>query len=767
MNFLAKCRPDQTYEQHVWQVYLAWKNLTAHHSALIDRTCMRYEVNKDQFLIRSLLTVALHDMGKLSANFQRMMRAESDAERYQAMDANFRHEYASVVFVRSAIQSLNKEDGALFRQNPRLPLEAMAVLGHHKTVDANLTRFERELNKPESLEWESGSLEEGERVAQKIFEDYGIPLPKIDFEKCFQYAHTPPLFARDLKKYVSDHPSARELFILMKGLLMTADWCASSNDPKYRTYVQVDPDLVESYLQEKIEESGGQFDGFRAFQKNCANVRGHVIAIAPTGSGKTEAALLWALEQIKQKYVNKILYLLPTMVTANSLHSRLEAFFSSYGHAVGLTHSMADLILRQEAEKEESTGVESDLRKNLLFNRHFFPPVTVGTVDQLLTTFFHSGRWPLKTFAAQDAAIVLDEIHSYDPYTTGLIYKAIAQLAASGARFMIMSATFPHSLVQTFQSLLEQSAPVHIVRDLELLNASRSCYQTVDADVLDHLQDIRDRIDKDKRVLVVVNTVARCQELALLLEDLDPICYHSKFILWDRQNKEHEILNENPNLVIATQVVEVALDIDFDVLFTECAPPDALAQRAGRINRKRERDGLVIIFKPGPGSERIYFDDSRTEQKPEERLLSRSFELFSKYNHQRLSEQDLLNIVETVYKGQSIEDHDRFKDADQMVNYDQKKFCGMLDPEWDVDERRLTRLENYVQVSVIPHQFRDEVLAIENPGNRRLYELKMPAWYVKQNEIQDSEDGDILFCEMKYDAHLGGRFSDEVASKIF
>ena len=94
---------------------------------------------------------------------------------------------------------------------------------------------------------------------------------------------------------------------------------------------------------------------------------------------------------------------------------------------------MADLILRRE-ENQESTGRESDLQKNLLFNRHFFPPVTVGTVDQLLTTLFHSGRWPLKTFAAQDSAIVLDEVHSYDPYTTGLICKAIEQLAAIGTR---------------------------------------------------------------------------------------------------------------------------------------------------------------------------------------------------------------------------------------------------------------------------------------------------------------------------------------------
>ena len=767
MIFLAKCRPDESYEQHVWQVYLAWKNLIERHAALIERICQRQQVDRDRFLIRSLITVCLHDMGKLSSNFQRMMRAESDAERYEAIKANFRHEYSSVAFVRSAVLNLNKKTGVLLKQNSRIPLEAMAVLGHHKTVDADLSRFERERNKPESLKWEPGSLEEGKRVAQKIFNDYGIPLPQIDFEKCFQYAHKPSVcnFAKELRKYVLDYPSARELFVLMKGLLMTADWCASSKVPDYATNVLIGPDLIAPYLQKKVEEGGGTYDGFRAFQENCAKTKGHIIAVAPTGSGKTEAALLWTLEQIKQGDVSKILYLLPTMVTAKSLYDRLNSFFATHNHHVGLTHSMADLVLLKE-ENQESTGRESDLYRDLLFNRHFFPPVTVGTVDQLLTTLFHSGRWPLKTFAAQDSAIVLDEVHSYDPYTTGLICKAIEQLAAIGARFMIMSATFPNSLIEMFQSLLEKSAPVEIIRDQELLQAARSRYQTIDDDLLNHLQEIRNQIDKGKRVLVVVNTVVRCQEIAQELADVDPVCYHSKFILRDRQKKEKKILEENPSLVIATQVVEVALDIDFDILFTECAPPDALAQRAGRINRKRERNGQVFIFRPGPGSERIYFDDTRTEQKHEERLLERSFDIFSKYQDHDITEQELLNIVEEVYENQHIDAHEDFKQSISLVDHDQRNFHGMLDPLKD-DEKRNTRLERYIQVSVIPFNFCGEVLEKENPRDRRMYELKMPAWYVKQNEIRDPENGDIVFCEMEYDDHLGGQFLKKDALRMF
>ena len=99
------------------------------------------------------------------------------------------------------------------------------------------------------------------------------------------------------------------------------------------------------------------------------------------------------------------------------------------------------------------------------------------------------------------------------------------------------------------------------------------------------LKVLKRQYREGRRVLVVVNTVALCQALSQRLSKLNPICYHSQFILKDRKVIE-EKLNDT-HFVIATQVVEVSLDLDFDWLFTECAPPDAIAQRAGRVNRYR------------------------------------------------------------------------------------------------------------------------------------------------------------------------------------
>ena len=144
------------------------------------------------------------------------------------------------------------------------------------------------------------------------------------------------------------------------------------------------------------------------------------------------------------------------------------------------------------------------------------------------------------------------------------------------------------------------------------------------------------------KVLVVVNTVDTCQKMAEELGMLNPICYHSRFIEKDRKAIERNI--ENANLVIATQIVEVSLDIDFDWLYTECAPPDALAQRAGRVNRYRDpnRNSQVIIFKPGEKSQRLY----NPLEDPE--LLSRTYEAFRDASCSRIKESDLLEILECL-----------------------------------------------------------------------------------------------------------------------
>jgi CRISPR-associated endonuclease/helicase Cas3 len=343
---------------------------------------------------------------------------------------------------------------------------------------------------------------------------------------------------------------------------------------------------------------------------------------------------------------------------------------------------------------------------------------------------------------AANSVIVIDEIHAYDAWTLGLVIATIRRLSSLGARFMLMSATMPTALV----SLLQQALPkAVIIRDEVLEQASRNAYLTIPGFIDDALPDIQEAVEEGHRTLVVVNNVAKCQELYGQLRDLDPICYHSKFIFRDRQAKEREL--DDTQLLIATQVVEVSLDIDFDCMFTECAPPDALVQRAGRVNRRREKEGTEIrIYRPSKASAKIY-DPNATG------LLNRSFLAFEAIQG-RLTEADLTRLVEAVYSESTIDQEQDYQEALRQYAFTQDRLLGIYDNLNREDANEVTRKVNYLQVPVIPVQFRGDVLGLRNPRDRRRYELKMPFWYVQQHKETYDE---ITFCEMDYDADIGAQ----------
>lgn len=525
----------------------------------------------------------------------------------------------------------------------------------------------------------------------------------------------------------------RTLYLLLNGILHYADWHGSGKT-SVQYSINNEPDSIIDELEKRCHTKGIIYKGLLPFQKACGDFSGNLIAVAPTGSGKTEASILWALKNAKEMGKAKILYLLPIMVTANNIWKRLVAFFGEKN--VGLTHSTANLFLQNMDEEDLWEN-----RRDILFNQSFIKPVTVGTVDQLLTAGFNAGRWTLKEINAANSVIIIDEIHAYDGWTLGLIISTIRHFSSFGTRFMLMSATMPNSLQQLFLNEFPNNT---VIKDETLLRAKRSRYFVEDNYIEDALGNIKKAVSEGRRVLVVVNTVGLCQKLTQELSRLNPVCYHSQFILKDRKAIEEKI--DNANFVIATQVVEVSLDIDFDWLFTECAPPDAIAQRAGRINRYRDdkRDSRVYIFKASEKGEKIYNPINDPE------LLLRSFEAF-KNAPQDISEEGLVKIVEEVYKDYKIENSESFHDAIGQYQLSQNNRNMIFDSRLKEDEQEKSRQTKYETVSVIPVCFKDEVLSLK-PSERRWYEVKLPLWYVLKNR---EDINGVEFCDVEYDSNIG------------
>jgi len=735
MNTTFWAKPDQLYDVHINAAYKTWKETVIAKKRLIQRVCKEFGFSEERFLKSSLLTVVLHDIGKNIEPFQRMMQAKRKGERFNKRE-NYRHELVSFPFALLGGLALFKQEGPLIG---KLPIEALAILGHHKKIDPILQSFSRE-----GVSEKPNYCDEGIKLAiiqaEKIFEKEGFSFPKISILNCNPYVEVTKLISYDgaFIKICEDYKNPQAIritYLLLKAILHYADWHGSAGiDVNYSLKTHAD-DLFKE-IEKRCLEKKIKFNGLRPFQEECAHTLGNIIAVAPTGSGKTEASLLWALNNLQNMVEGKLIYLLPTMVTANSIFTRLEDYFGKGN--VGLTHSTASFMFQDEEDNPENV-------RNVLFDKSFIKPATVATIDQLLTSGFNSGKWALIEANAANSVIIIDEIHSYDSWTLGLIIESIKHFSKLGTRFMLMSATLPGYLINLFLNVLPN---VSIIRDETLLNSCRNRYKIFDKTIDDAIPEIEKSVTRGIKTLVVVNNVAKCQELYKKLEHLNPMCYHSKFILKDRKEKENDI--DNQKLLIATQVVEVSLDIDFEVMFCECAPPDAIVQRAGRVNRKREKlNSCISIFKASDLSKKIYDPE-------DSKLLERSFEIF-KISPEKLTENDLIKIVEGVYSGIDIEKSQYFVDASKQYTVTQKRLMGIFDNPNREDKNDTTRKIEYLQVPVIPLVYKDEVLN-SSPSQRRLYEVKMPYWYVQKHKEQH---GDITFCDMKYDSVIGAQFTED------
>lgn len=739
-------KPDQTYEEHIDATYKAWKATVQSVSPLIRRTGVLYGFSEERFLQSSLLSVVLHDIGKLTGPFQRMMEFARRGEKFNYKE-NYRHELASFPFAIMGSIGLLKQSGPLVG---RLPIEAIAIVAHHKRLNPDLTSFERERLK-ENVEFCEDGLQMALTLASNLFRQEGYSFPSIPLEllKNNPYKKLAEFLGGDVFSRLVQETGiegSRMAYALLKGILHYADWHGSGKEPlNYSLITQ--PQALLEHIEQWCKTKAISFGGLRPFQQDCATTIGSVIAVAPTGSGKTEASLLWALYNLQEMGGGKLIYLLPTMVTANSIYRRLENYFGEGN--IGLTHSTASFMFENEEDGESAETIKD--KRNFLFDKSFIRPATVATVDQLLTAGFNTGKWTLLETNAANAVIVIDEIHAYDAWTLGLINETLKHFSRLGARFMLMSATLPESLIELFRGALPSAK---IVKDQSLLDSCRSRYTVMDVFLEGSLDMIENAVNQGRKTLVVTNSVRSCQEIFRRLSHLNPICYHSKFILKDRFEIEQKI--EAANLVIATQVVEVSLDIDFDVMFTECAPPDAIAQRAGRINRRRNKnDSQIFIFKPSDISKKIY-DPSA------DKLLEKSLQAFVKAGD-KLTEADILAIVESVYGSRRLQNNSDYIDATGQYMNTQRRLMGLFDNMMHEDKAETTRKIEYLQIPVIPSVFKEEVMGLPL-SKRRWYEVKMPYWYVRKHK---EEVGEVVFCDMNYDSEIGATFvSDEEVSSV-
>ncbi len=787
-DLLAKSNPKQTYRQHIALCIHYWRKTVDWKMDLI-KTIFPNEDERTLFIERSFLTVFAHDFGKITEDFQEMIYLAIDGKRNREKRF-YPHALASVPLIYDLVKGkpLMKVSG-----NPFYP-EVLVVGHHHNRHKLGANPFKEFMNDEpkfykEFLSELEGMYEEFRRINNDLLRESKIQinlnclkLNPYDILETDKNDNFPKVGLLEIS--ATKDIKSRAVYGLLKSIQHHSDWLASEHkevkdaEKHFFAYSLSEPLLdIDIAVKNEIKE----FTDYHNYQKEARDSDNHIFVKIPTGHGKTEAALLWAANHLRGR---KIIYLLPTMITSNKMYDRIVKIFGSKN--VGLVHSTAFHTLTSRLgtnEAEESIDKTEYSTKVKAFLR----PVTIGTVDQLLYAEFNWGHWELVLANASNALIIFDEIHAYEPYTLGLILSLVKNLKDKNTQFAFLSATLPDFIEKQLKEIL----PKHkdIVEPAYQNKVRHGIELKTDPIESFTFEAIKEYAEKNRKVLIVCNTVKKSQQVFEFLQSelgvkAKIMLYHSQFINKARRVKEQLISRLNkqnePCIVVATQVVEVSLDIDFDVLITENAPVDALVQRMGRVNRKGRKDlekgfGRVVICKEDATSHKIYdsiFIDS-TSQEIMQSLSSKNV----------ITEKEWIEIVNRVYCEKNLTEDFRkgLSEGKMMFNkiLQEKHLIESLDLSEDKLLGAVSRKIEYPKIEVIPKEngltkfdYYNEVLKlIDNKEQKwRLsdYLVKIPIWLWKRTKISnnDIEKQGLLLAGIKYDNRLGVQFEKDSSQFI-
>ena len=463
---------------------------------------------------------------------------------------------------------------------------------------------------------------------------------------------------RNLYRYVSKLDTVLKVDLTdTYGFFKFADILSANNLANYKIGI---PDKniedLRLWILEKIQKKRFEIrNKDLQTQLNLSKVKNHLLVRAPTGWGKTAASLSYAVGK-----GSKIIYVLPTITSIKSFYDDFCTFFGKGN--VGEFFYYADI----EAIKRE----ESDFRE-LMFSSYFAEPVIITTLDQLLLTFLQVGKYFLKRPHLRNSVIILDEVHTFSQNMLYILSYFLEKFSKIyNLRLCIMSATFPSVLKDHFENLLEKVEKLWL--NEEFRNRRRVMFGLKENDIFDVVKEIVEiyrASRKPFRTAIVCNTVEKSQKVFqnLLSESdlkLNVELLHSRFIYKHRCEKEDRInewiRNGKSFILVATQVIEVSLDISFDFMVTECAPLEALVQRFGRVNRyknKTEKINVWIAFpseieikKRYPYEKEDITDTWKLLRNLEGNNLENEFQLMEEYdkvaNLSRVKQREIYNLLE-------------------------------------------------------------------------------------------------------------------------
>lgn len=574
--------------------------------------------------------VGLHDVGKANPTFQHKV-AELSPELVQAgfpktADAECRHERLSAVFVRNLLKDdFGRREAAavalaIAAHHGGWEDQAPAIADQYQEAQAELCTLLREV-------LQVGRLPCG--IAGDV-SAFGIMLAgRVVLS---DWVASNEAFLRDERLAESDEPTK----YFEAASRVARDWVTNLGlDPYLRPgspsrIVDQPRPIQEVLLTEDIPPA-------------------LVVIEAPMGEGKTEAAWILAEKWRHQDYRGTYMAL-PTMATSDSLferyrHTYLDRLEDARG--VRLVHGMAWLRDQFEPDAEPAVGETADDRSLAAVwfrptRRAMLADHGVGTVDQAMLAAMNAKFGFLRLYGLAGRVLVIDEVHAYDAYMNTIIRRLLEWSAAMRIPVVLLSATLSssqrNSLMAAYGATVDPddehrdsdgaAAPYPLITVVEPDGAVRSiraeasarrrlrieCLSGALGDVARAAAMAEGLVKDGGCCCVVANTVRRAQELYQVLDlpEDEKLLFHARFTAHDRTRiAEHvtRLFGKNKSsrpkrcVLVATQVVEQSLDVDFDDMISEIAPIDLLLQRSGRLHRHvvRAHNPVLHVLLPEDG----------------------------------------------------------------------------------------------------------------------------------------------------------------------
>ncbi len=670
----AKSSPFKSLRAHMIDTGLCAVEFLKAESSVCFRNFLQdiWQCTEEKAVGMAAYLCSIHDIGKNSPDFQR--RDDDCLKNYKdkgygrlfecKKEKDFRHEKYSAWIM----EKLWVEKDSMDEDLAKCYAEVLA-LHHQKERKGKKKRY--------PAEWGQLQMELERQMRELFCPCESLPMPK--------------------------HRDAVCLFLT--GLVILCDWTASSEPweglEETKDYIETSRSIagktLRSYglISDRIFPYVRDFKAMwpeiknpRPLQRACMELSDDALLTiieAPMGEGKTETALYLAGKICNKRKKRGIYMALPSQATSNQMVLRVSAMLETMGMGKArLLHGAAFLKEDEEIQKmgEEMSEWLRPLRRAMLGGN------AVGTVDQAMAAVLNNKFSVLRLLGLQNKVLIIDEIHAYDRYMSWIINRLLAWCRVLSIPVILLSATlqaeqrkqYIHCYGAEFSG--NEDIPYPAVTQVDekgriSLAAPKAAFSSSYTwKAVRKLGDAKgiaelavDLVKEGGCLCVLMNTVRNAQELykevkKIKGQDTECLLFHARFPVGRREQIEKECLDRfgkqsetrpEKAIVIATQVIEQSLDLDFDGMITEIAPIDLLLQRSGRVHRhqgrirpKTMKNPIIIILVPDSNDNNSDFRYGLTGCVYDPFLLQNTEMAIKEECHIRVPE-DVRPIIDYVY----------------------------------------------------------------------------------------------------------------------